>query len=435
MIKKDSSKVLFYISIIGIFAVMLLCNILTDKCADDYGYCINFATKERLTSFFELFPSMAAHAQKMNGRLVAHFFVQLFLLLPAWIFKVLNTLIFVLQILLIYRISTVRKNEPLLLLGIFGAIWLYEPAFGQVNLWLDGSCNYLWAITAGLIFLYPFINKFLYDKEIKGITSKTALVVFGFVAGSFLENASAAAICISFLLILAIRFINHSKVNLYYIFSLLSAVSGYIFMMSAPAEHANKAAEFSFAVLRENFITALEMMYSFSPLIVAFAVLITITLCIGKENKRIILSVILFIGALCANFIMTVASYYPERCTFCVVVLIVAADAVLLNILMENNYKIFTYALISAILAYTLYYGIIGVNDIYNTHKQIKANEDYIYECKEQGIVDVYLKMVYPETKYSAAKNLKYLDTESPDIWPNNTMAKYYDVNSINCIK
>ncbi len=435
MVKKDRSKLLFIISVIGIFAVMLLCNLLTDKCADDYGYCINFATKERLTSFFELFPSMAAHAVKMNGRLVAHFFVQLFLLLPAWIFKILNTLVFVLQIFLIYRISEIANNKSLLLLGIFGSIWIFEPAFGQVNLWLDGSCNYLWAITAGLIFLYPLINKFLYDKELGGMVSKILFIIFGFIAGAFLENVSAAVIFMAFLLLLAIRFINRSKVNLYYAFALMSAVTGYLFMMSAPAEHANKAAEFSFNVLRKNFITALEMMYSFAPLIVAFAVFLTIALCIRKENKRIILSVILFVGALCANFIMTVASYYPERCAFCVVVLIVAADAVLLNVLIDSNYKMFSYAVISGLLVYTLYFGILGVNDIYNTHKQIKANEDYIYECKEQGIEDVYLKMVYPETKYSAAKGLKYLDTENPEIWPNNTMAKYYGVNSIICIK
>ncbi len=435
MIKKDKSKIFFSMVLIAIFAVMLLCNILTNKCADDYGYCINFATKEKLTSFFELFPSMAAHAQKMNGRLVAHFFVQLFLLMPAWIFKILNTVIFAIQICLIYRISHSENNRPLLLLGIFGAIWLFEPAFGQVNLWLDGSCNYLWAITAGLFFLYPFINNFLYNKEIKNYIYKVGFVLFGFIAGAFLENASAAVIFTAFLLILSIRFINRSKVDFTYVFALFSAVSGYLFMMSAPAEHANKAAEFSFAILRENFITALEMMYSFAPLIVAFAVLLTIAVCIRKENKRIILSVILFLGALCANFIMTAASYYPRRCAFCVVVLIVAANAVLLNLLIENNFKTLSYALISCVLVYTLYFGIIGINDIYSTHKQIKANEDYIYDCIEQGIDDVYLKMIYPETKYSAAKGLKYLDTENPDIWPNNTMAKYYGVNSIICIE
>ena len=435
MIKKDRSRLFFILSVIGIFVIMLVCNLLTDKCADDYGYCINFATKERLTNFFELFPSMAAHSIKMNGRLIAHFFVQLFLLLPTWIFKILNTLVFVLQIFLIYKISEIKNYKPLLLLGIFGSIWLFEPAFGQVNLWLDGSCNYLWAITAGLVFLYPYVNKFLYDKKMNGLVSKILFVAFGFVAGAFLENASAAVIFTAFLMIIAIRVINRSKVDFYYLFALLSAVAGYVFMMSAPAERANKAAEFSFGVLRENFITALEMMYSFAPLVVAFAVFLTIALCIGKENKQIILSVIMFIGALCANFIMTVASYYPERCAFCVVVLLIVADAILLNVLIDNNYKVFSYALISCVIVYTCYFGIIGINDIYNTHKQIKANESYIYECKEQGIEDVYLNMVYPETKYSAAKDLKYLDTENPDIWPNNTMAKYYGVNSIICIK
>ena len=209
MVKKDKTSLSFVFCTTVIFIFIFICNLLTDKCADDYGYFINFATKERITSFFEIFESMAAHAVKMNGRLVAHFLVQMFLLLPAGIFKVVNTIVFMMQIFIIYRISAEDNRKPMLLLWIFGALWLYEPAFGQVNFWLDGSCNYLWSITAGLIFLYPFINKYIYDKNITNKFVKLIFVIFSFFAGAFLENASASVIFISVLLLIAIKFINY----------------------------------------------------------------------------------------------------------------------------------------------------------------------------------------------------------------------------------
>ena len=73
----NSRKV--YLSILFIiFMLMLLCNILTPKIVDDFSYHFSFATGERITNVFQIFPSMMAHAEKMNGRLIPHFFVQLF---------------------------------------------------------------------------------------------------------------------------------------------------------------------------------------------------------------------------------------------------------------------------------------------------------------------------------------------------------------------
>ena len=82
-------------------------------------------------------------------------------------------------------------------------------------------------------------------------------------------------------------------------------------------------------------------------------------------------------------------------------------------------------------LAFSIYYGLIGIHDIYATHGDIRYNQQVIEECKEKGITDITL--VYPtaETKYSPANGLKYLDTEDPKSWPNNAMDGYYGVDSL----
>ena len=69
-----------------LFLFMLACNILTPYLADDFTYMFSFQSGERIKNLLDIFPSMLAHAQKMNGRLVTHFLVQLTFLFPANLF-------------------------------------------------------------------------------------------------------------------------------------------------------------------------------------------------------------------------------------------------------------------------------------------------------------------------------------------------------------
>ena len=152
--------------LLGIFLLMLLGNVLTPYAVDDWAYMHSFATGERLTRFGEIFPSMAAHAQTMNGRLFAHFWAQLFLLLPKAAFNIVNALIFTALIALLARLAQPEgERDNLILLMIFCAVWVFVPAFGQVFFWLDGACNYGWGCVIGFAFLAPYIR--LLDRDAK----------------------------------------------------------------------------------------------------------------------------------------------------------------------------------------------------------------------------------------------------------------------------
>ena len=82
-------------------------------------------------------------------------------------------------------------------------------------------------------------------------------------------------------------------------------------------------------------------------------------------------------------------------------------------------------------LLLTSYFAIIGANDIYDTYQAITANQEYLTSCRDADLPVAYLPVVTAETKYSAVKNLKYIDTTDPDTWPNRNMARYYGLDAI----
>ena len=430
--KLNRSKVCFGITAGVIFLIMLLCNILTDFMVDDFSYMYSFADRSPIDGILSIFTSMIAHYQYTNGRVIAHFFVQLFLYLPTIIFKIINALFFLLQVYLIYKIANRKKeSNTLLFFSVFGLIWIFQLAFGQVNLWLDGACNYLWCAVFELIFILPYTNKFIADKDIHNRVLQVLFIIAAFIAGAYCENASPAAIFMAFLFMAGTLFYKHNKLRYYHYGAFLASVLGFVFMMAAPSEWNNKAAEFSWGVMRTNFVNALNILYQFKILIVAFIVLL-VWACYAKVKPEIIItSFVLFLGALCTNFIMITASYYAHRSAFFCAILLIASCVTLASEVFGTKFEPVAVAAGLLTVAFTFYYGCIGVNDIYLTHAEIAANESYIIECRENGIRDISVPMVKGKTKYSALNGLQYLNTTDASKWPNNDMARYYDVDSI----
>lgn len=430
--KPNRSRIRMLGILTAIFLFLLVCNCFTAKIADDFSYHFRFDTGERITNIFQIFPSMVGHAQKMNGRLTAHFLVQIFEMLPKGIFNLVNALMFTLQIALIGLIAGGdKKPRNGILLAAFGTVWVLQPAFGQVNLWLDGACNYLWSVVFGLLFLLPFIMEWMTGKRIRRPAGKVLFVLLSFFAGAYSETGSVAVIFAAAVLLVLTAAIRRKRPAVYGILSVLTAFAGYLSIYLAPAQWANKSSSFDFSALQENFTACLEVYLSFWVLLAVFAVLL-LAACIKKtDRKRILLSLVLFAGSLVANFMMIAASYYPERSAASAFILLLAAAAVLLQGLGERKGRFLIAALAIAAMIPAVYYAAVGVGDIYATDQSIRENQAYVYECKAQGITDITLPLVKPQTKYSALHGLKYLDTETTETWPNHSMAQYYGVNSI----
>ena len=128
---------------------------------DDYQLMFNYTSTKRISSLFDVFSELHHMYFNWGGRVFAHFFAYFFLMFPKWIFNIANSLVYVGNVYLIYLIARGKnKNNYKYLLLIHMIIFLLFPVFGQVFLWLDGSCNYSFTLLVQLFFIYK-INSIL----------------------------------------------------------------------------------------------------------------------------------------------------------------------------------------------------------------------------------------------------------------------------------
>ena len=415
----------------AVFLLLLYCNLHTALVADDFRYCFSFADGSRMSSLSQLLPSMAAHRHSMNGRVIAHALVQLFLMLPKPVFNVVNALFFAALVRLICRPALGRgEHNALLAAAVFGCLWVLQPEFGQVFLWLDGSVNYLWCAVFCLLWLLPWAESFLTGKE-PSRTAQILLVLASPLVGAYSENSSVALIFLS-LVFLALRlFFDKKRVSLWMILAPALALAGFLFLMLAPATAANKAAEMKLPVLLGNFVETGAFYLRFWPLLVSFALLFFLAVKKRTDLRRRMLAVVYLLGSLAGHFVLTFALYCAGRSTYIGLALLLAANALLFPPLLKTGEKKLLLALCALCMAATVWKVYAGVTDILRTDYLLDFNRELIEEAAANGETDLQVPRPYAHTKYSALEGLPYLNTEDPTDWPNVYMAKYYGVNSI----
>lgn len=113
------------------FSLILVFNGMIGYAADDYLYFFKYTghvvkgTPERLTGIRDIFTGMVTHYKICNGRIPAHFLLQMFTLFDKSVFNVVNSLFFTLLGLLIYFHANYKRpiNIPLLIF-IYAFEWL-----------------------------------------------------------------------------------------------------------------------------------------------------------------------------------------------------------------------------------------------------------------------------------------------------------------------
>ena len=427
----NASRLSIAVIALGIFLIMLFCNFNTDLVADDYQYCFSFLDDSRIESILDIFPSMAAHRYSMNGRVVPHFLVQLFLMLPKAVFNVFNAAVFTALVWMIYITGKGRSGgNALMFMCCFGLIWLLQPEFGQVYLWLDGSVNYLWAALASMLYLLPWVKSFLYDEE-PSPALRALYIVFSLIAGAFSENGSVALIFMNMLFIFLRLVWDKKKISRWMWLSMGATFAGFMYMMLAPAESVNKSAEFSIGVLLSNLVETGMFYLRFWPLLISFAVFYYLAVKSGVSQRIRVLSLVFLLGSLAGHFVLTFAMYCAGRSTFIGLILLITANALLFAPLFEAGQKKLLLLLCAICLCYTAYWGYVGVRDIQRTHYLLGFNEQIILESLAAGEKDIQVPRPYAQTKYSALEGLAYLNTEDAGDWPNVYMAKYYGADTI----
>ena len=418
-----------------IFVIMLYCNFRTQLIADDFVYRFSFAEGNTIIdSIWDIFPSMAVHRNLFNGRVVSHFLVQLSLMLPHWIFKFSNSLVFTAVVYILYRIA--KQHNPhnvLLLCCIFGSMWIFPLTFGQVILWQDGSINYLWASLFSLLFLCVYIRKFMYDKDIKSLPARIFFVVAAIFVGAYSENFSSTSIFLSFCMLLLGKFLKKEKIAPYLWVAIISAFCGFIFMISSPGEIANKSGLNNLSTFFEVFVNVVNRYYQIS-----FSLLIYIALAAAAYSLRIdrdtqILAFLFVLGSFTASFVFVFAGGFPARSTYASTIMLISANAILFSSLFSS--RIFLKPALTALgivcILFAFRVGCVGVKEIVRTDYLMTENVNTILASKDAGIMDVDIVSISAKDSHSALYDLEYAIVGDKDHWVNAWMAVYYGVDSI----
>ena len=424
-----------WLALAAIFLLLFFCCHETDLVADDYRYCFSYADDSRIVSVAQILPSMAAHRYSMNGRVVAHFLVQLFLLWPKTVFDLANALFFTALVWLTARLARWDgERNALLLLTVFGCLWILQPDFGQTFLWLTGAVNYLWCGVFCLLWLLPWARYYRLARA-PGKGGQLALALGSLLVGAYSENSTVALVAMALCFLLLHLLERREAPPGWMLLSLAAMLAGFFFMMLAPAESVNKSAEFRLAVLLRNLAENAAYYLRFWPLLLCWALLFPLSLREGVSKKQRMLSLVYLFGSVSGHFVLTFAMYTAGRSTYIGLVLLIAADAALFVPLFETKRRRLLAALCALCLVFTAVRVRLGVRDIRRTHFLLQYNEELAAACAENGERVAELPRPYAETAYSALEGLAYLNPEDPADWPNVYMARYYGLEQILVLK
>lgn len=193
-----------YILTFGILLFMFLLNYFCYPFpGDDYVYSFIWeghalsmplsAEAVRIQNFLDIFTSLELHYMTWGGRLVAHFFLMLFLWVGKFWFNFINAAVVLLLCFCIQWLAhegriTLDISIKKLALTFF-CLWAFTFNFSGVMLWMAGSCNYLWTAVFLLLFLIPYVRHYFTKGEVSYPSWMVpAMAVLGFLAGNSNEN-------------------------------------------------------------------------------------------------------------------------------------------------------------------------------------------------------------------------------------------------------
>lgn len=420
-----------YLLLFMIFAVMLVFSALSPLIADDYSYAFSWDDVSRIESLSQIIPSMAAHRQVTNGRVFAHALVQALMMGPKWVFNLLNALNALALCLLAgryFRGLDHGKKALLLLLGAL-LVWICMPAFGQVFLWLDGACNYSWGMSLFLLFLWPYAAAFLSEGAEPGLLGLLCRLIVAFAAGAYSENGSPAVIFMAVCLLI-LASVQDRKISWRLLLPLAAAGLGFIFLMSAPAM-SGRASEFSVSALAGNIKDiVLSAREELTPLYLVFVGAFVLCLLFRADKKRLLLSALFFLGGLASLAAFAFAAYFTDRHFCFTVIFTVLACLILAGELLRLGKSVFPALIAGAAAVSFLFSFALGTLDIVSMHMAYSQRRQTIAQALAAGETELSLPVMVASTKYSVPWGLDDL-SEDPDVWPNNSFALYYGLDSV----
>lgn len=451
----NTQKRLFIGSVIFFALCIFTLNFLTPLIADDYGWGYIFGTAEKIKDLKDIFKSMYNFYFNWGGRISGEFYNELCVLLGKNLFNIINTIIYIINSLLIYKIcsSNDKKTDVSLYIGINLIIWFFTPDYGQIMFWISGSCNYLWAMTPILIMIFFYRKHSLGETIIKNkVLSTVIFFIVGIIAGWASENGSAGMLVI-LTLYLVYYYINKISISSDIVLGYLGSLIGFALLILAPGNAVRKVAEQN-SVHTTILFRFFMITYFFVMFLGGIFILLSLIIFIGNKyfgiskNKSIINMFIFVFASICSAYCMIASPTSPERTWFCVVVYLTIGIGIIYS---NFDFKSKVIDVLSMKMLRRTFISITGISmcifcvmyldtvlATYEINVQTKIREEYILSEKSKGNLDIVTPIIshkYPLlSNHDALYGLDDITTDS-DHFTNRAVCKYYGINSVTGIE
>lgn len=423
-----------------VFFALLALNCLTPYVADDYTFSFSYATGQRLTGLFSVLESQWYHYFHWSGRFIIKCLAQGFTVLPKGVFNLLNAAVYTGLGLVLHRLALGqrRRYDPAVLALIYLSLWMVSPVFGQTNLWMCGSVNYLWATFFCAAALLPY-GLYLRRPFAARRWLAPACLAAGLVAGWASENTSAGLL-VALVLSLGFFLWRDKKAPLWAWLGLLGALAGFALLILAPGNYQRQDTAADprgpLTVLAVRFLTALDQLVSDGGLwlLVLFALLLCLLAQQKPKAAGLVWPLILFAAAMGANFAMILSPVYYDRSTHGMFAFLTAACAACAA---QLEGKALRRALAAGAAGLAMAASVQFVWAGYDiasffVMKQIRAAG---FEASAAaGETELVSYAIEPYTRWCAGFGLPDL-RQDPDDWVCADTAKYYGLDSLSANK
>lgn len=395
-----------------IFILMLVLNFIMPYIVDDYYYMYNFNSNSRVSNLFDIFHSLYLHYNLWGGRVLAHFFVYLFLLLPKFVFNIFNSIIFTLLVYLMYLfVRDDREDNYNMVFFIFIIMWFIPFCFGQVFLWVTGSCNYMFTSFIILLYIYQYKKKSVLKYQM------FINIILGFLSGMCNENFSFGCICIIFLYMVFSK--KFTKNN---IAGFVSLIFGYLFLMLAPGNFVrfdNVNGSFNIMIVFK------KVLFLFSNYFILIFFIMFLLFILYKYKKLNIFYLYLFIGGIITLFFMSLFPQISIR-TFIGTYLIFII--IFCNYIYDFNFN-YLFNIVIVFIFFISY--IFSLGDFYSLRSYYNKLIKVSNSCLDG---DIYYDSFYTSNyRVPGSDDLELLNCDSSKS-TNKDFARYYSIKSISVV-
>lgn len=373
-----------------------------------------------------------------GGRVWGEIAAQLFLMIPKTLFNKINTIGYILLILLIqFNISGKMKPAVSTIIYVHFALLFCLPAFGQDILWISGAANYLWASLIPLLLLGVWRKCLCHNVLPYRSRLRTFLVfVIGIFAGWANENVSVALIAMGFGFCYVDKH-KYGKVESYKLAGSLGLLVGSVLLWLAPGNFVRFAAEkHSKSILHIMHTMIRNILVLFDP---SATLMLMIAFCILFFSTRIkdrTIPVLYLAGACIASVAFSVVGVLSGRVFLGPVVLMIVAVGILYDQWQASGVvqKVRTGLLVLMILGSYGFYKQ-AREGIHDYAAKWNYNQKIIQTEKAKGNLDVFINPITPQNKFCATYGLDDIKPKKENKhWLNSGVARYFGLHTIQSV-